>query len=269
MNPGAAELPFSPLPLFLILTSSLAVGSLDRNGPQAFLRRRFQRVAVPWLAWSAFYFVVNMAMNPGQMWDAIPTHPFHLLIGSTIHLWFLPFVMLISIPIALAVPMVEDAAALVSMAVLLVPLSLVGLYLHAHHALPDPFGQWSFAFPSVALGVLAALSTRHAAWWVPVGYVLVVACLGLQAGSWTDVAQLVTAAIAFEIACRIHCRHWIMLGLGRLSFGIYLMHPFFMLVYYKLAPAGLGSVIAVTSVVVMCSAATAALLRLPVARRLV
>lgn len=269
MNPGLNGLVFSTLPLFLILTSSLAVGSLSRSGRREFLRRRFQRMAVPWVAWSAFYLVVNMAMHPSQMWDAIPSHPFHMLIGSTIHLWFLPFVVLISIPIALAVPLVQDAVSLGSLALILAPLSMIGLYLHAHHSLPDPFGQWSFAFPSVAVGVLAALSRRHSAWAVRVGFVLVVACLGLQVGTWIDVAQLVTAAIVFEITCRVHSKHWIMLGLGRLSFGVYLVHPFFMLVYYKFAPVGLGSAFAITSVVVMSCVATAVMLRTPLVKRLV
>ena len=269
MNPVTNGLVFSTLPLFLMLTSSLAVGSLGRCGRQEFLRRRLYRVGLPWIAWSAFYLVVNMAMNPEQMWEAISGSPLHLLIGSTIHLWFLPFVMLISVPIAVAVPMIEDAASLGSLAMILVPLSLIGLYFHAHHTLPDPFGQWSFAFPSVAFGVLAALSRRHAAWFVSGAFIVALALLGLRIGTWVDVAQLVTAAIVFELACRLHAKHRVMLVLGSLSFGIYLVHPFFMLVYYKFAPSQQAGPVAVATVVLMSCIATAFMLRMPLLRRLV
>ena len=62
-------------------------------------------------------------------------------------------------------------------------LSVAGLYFHGQHTLPDPIGQWNFAFPSIAYGVLAALSRRHGSWFVPVGFIAMVGSLGAKVES--------------------------------------------------------------------------------------
>lgn len=268
MNPPKGLFVLSPLPMFLVLTSVLAVGSLQRSGRQRFLSSRLRRIAVPWVAWSIFYMFVNMALHRDWRGPLMPDSALSFLIGSTIHLWFLPFVLLISVPIAIFVPMIEDATALVVFTAILVPLSVLNLHLHANHSLPDPFGQWTFSFSSVCLGILLALGSSHNMRYVAAVYVALVAAMGLQYGSIDDVGQLITAIVIYEFLSRVHWPQNWMLQLGRLSFGLYLIHPFFMLVCYKFFP-GVPIAFGVAFVIVLTCLVTFALQRTPYLRKLV
>lgn len=268
INPPKGLFVVSPLPMFLVLTSVLAVGSLQRSGPQRFLSSRLRRIAVPWVAWSIFYMFVNMALHRDWRGPMISDSALSFLIGSTIHLWFLPFVLLISVPIALFVPLIEDATGLIIFTAILVPLSVLNLHLHANHALPDPFGQWTFSFSSVCLGILLALGPRHNMRYVAFVYVMLVAALGVEYGSIDDAGQLITAILVYEFLSRVQWNHVWMLQLGRLSFGLYLLHPFFMLVYYKFF-AGTPIVFGVGLVIVLTCITTLMLLRIPYLRKLV
>jgi UDP-N-acetylmuramyl pentapeptide phosphotransferase/UDP-N-acetylglucosamine-1-phosphate transferase len=84
------------LALFLVLTSFLAIGSFDRTGRlrdnQSFWISRAKRIALPLLFWCVIYRGIYETVSDQPF--SYLKDPMTLLIGSYVHLWFLPFVIL-------------------------------------------------------------------------------------------------------------------------------------------------------------------------------
>ena len=256
------------LGLFLILTAFLAVQSAQRAGGSYAFVPRARRLILPWLVWSAFYRLVDLVFshNPDRF---VPlSDPWTLLYGSAIHLWFLPFVALAMVLVAPAVQLIRGPGALglasVGVAVLSVPL----LVPHVQGWLPVPLPQWVFALPLYALGLLLGISHPMGKAWMPA---LAVAAMtsfavwysGNMPWAWTLMGSLV----AFELFWRLPIRGRILPHLGQVAFGIYLLHPFFMLVVYKFMGAGVNLFLAAVLCFAMSWAATALLRRLPLMTR--
>ncbi len=51
------------IPVFFMLSGAFLIGKAQRVGPGPFLARRLQRIGIPFLIWSAVYFVWNIQMN--------------------------------------------------------------------------------------------------------------------------------------------------------------------------------------------------------------
>ena len=256
------------LGLFLILTAFLAVQSAQRAGGNYPFLPRAQRLILPWLVWSAFYRVLDLAIseNPDRF---VPlSDPWTLLYGSTIHLWFLPFVVLAMVLVQPAVRLIRGPGALALACVGLVVVSVPLLVLHVQGWLPLPLPQWVFALPLYALGLLLGIAHPMGKAWMPA---LAAAAMtgfavwdsGNAVWAWTLLGSLV----AFELFWRLPIRGRILPHLGQVAFGIYLLHPFFMLVVYKFLGAGVNLMLASVLCFAMSWAATALLRRLPLMAR--
>jgi membrane-bound acyltransferase YfiQ involved in biofilm formation len=81
--------------------------------------------------------------------------------------------------------------------------------------------------------------------------------------------QMALAAIVFEVISRLRVNGTWPTWLAGFAFGIYVLHPFFMLVAFKLFGAGVDRGLA--AIFTMCAAwaATAVMLRLPGLRQIV
>lgn len=256
------------LGLFLILTAFLAVQSAQRAGGNYPFLPRAQRLILPWLVWSAFYRVLDLAIseNPDRF---VPlSDPWTLLYGSTIHLWFLPFVALAMVLVQPAVRLIRGPGALALACVGLVVVSVPLLVLHVQGWLPLPLPQWVFALPLYALGLLLGIAHPMGKAWMPAlaaasmtGFA--VWASGNAVWAWTLLGSLV----AFELFWRLPIRGRILPHLGQVAFGIYLLHPFFMLVVYKFLGAGVNLMLASVLCFAMSWAATALLRRLPLMPR--
>lgn len=238
---------YPALGLFLILTSYFGIGSYRRGmskGGNAgeFWASRAKRILIPWLFWCAVYRLV---------WEVVSDEPFHLLsnpftllIGPSIHLWFLPFAAFALIFIPAIARDVEKLPQLIWACVALVPASIALGLIHsktglegwtiAGSAVPQPVPQWAFSLPIYIWGALAAVSHRLGR-----PEITLLTALGssaiMLALDW-DVAsgQMLICAIVFEIFYRLPWKGEWMSSLAGYAFGIYLMHPFFLLVGYKL-----------------------------------
>lgn len=272
MQAPGARIAYSALSLFLILTAFFAAETAIRGGGTRFWAGRVRRIALPWLAWSVFYLVLDWVRYGGLAPELSLDDPLLLLIGLSIHLWFLPFVLIISGPIRLVARRIQSSRAALGSAVGAVPLALAGFYLQNRVALPAPLAQWAVALPAVCYGVVAALGRRWHGRLVPILFVGAVIAAGLALGTTEGLAQLAIAASAFEIGWGVDLEWWLGIDfsmLGRLSFGIYLIHPFCMLVYFKLFQGGALSIAAVMFVFLLSACCTALLQRLPMAKALV
>jgi peptidoglycan/LPS O-acetylase OafA/YrhL len=104
--------------------------------------------------------------------------------------------------------------------------------------LPVPAPQWLFALPVYVLGLLLGLAHHlgRPGWAMLAAAVMSVIAFALSDGAlWSF--TIVLAVLAFEAFWRLPLRGRWLPFLGQAAFGIYLVHPFFLLVVYKLCGA--------------------------------
>ena len=268
---------YPALGLFLILTSYFGVGSYRRSGGAHFWSSRAKRILIPWLFWCAFYRVVweFVSDQPFQLLS----DPFTLLIGPSIHLWFLPFAAFALVFIPTISRDVETRSHLIWACVALLPFSIAMGMIHAKSGLegwmiagspiPQPVPQWAFSLPIYIWGALAAVSHRLRAPGVTLATAVVSSAIML-ALDW-DVAsvQMLFCAIVFEIFFRLPAKGEWMTKLAGYAFGIYLLHPFFLLVGYKLFGADMNRALGFAIAFFGAWAATWVFKQLPVLKGMV
>jgi peptidoglycan/LPS O-acetylase OafA/YrhL len=291
-----ADFGYTALAVFLILTSFFALGSFDRaqaNGTAGgFWALRARRILVPWLFWCAFYKGVQywVADDP----SAVPflSDPFSLMLGSWIHLWFLPFVMIALIFVPPVARVVRTPMAMYGLAVVVIGVSMATGWLHRNSGWPEPWPQWWFSIPLFLYGVMVALGRRYGMVWLPIATALVasIATVAVEPGfasfigSFTSgtprlstqvigpgfaAIQMIVAALVFEAAWRLRIAGDWPTRLAGYAFGIYLLHPFFMLVAFKLFGAGVDRSMAALFTFFAAWVATWVIQRLPVMRGMV
>ncbi len=251
------------LGLFLILTAFLAVQSALRSGRYPLLARA-QRLVLPWLFWSAVFRVVMLKVSddPGK-WQVL-SDPYSLLVGSSEHLWFLPFVMLAMALVDPAARLIQSPRALAVALVGLVVLSVPLFWALGVPGLPVPVPQWLFALPVYALGLLLGLAHHlgRPGWAMLAAMVLSILAFVLSDGAkWSF--TIVVAVLAFEACWRMPLRGRWLPFLGQAAFGIYLVHPFFLLVVYKLCGSGVDLALAAVLTFALSWAAVLLLRRIP------
>lgn len=272
-----ADVGYLALALFLVLTSFLAMGSFARSDGTKFWFARAQRIAAPWLFWCLVYRLVYEVISHGT--PRLLTDPWTLLIGPSIHLWFLPFVMvaLITIPTISRLVTTPQLLALACLALVVVSLPL-GL-MHAKLAptawfmnaggFAQPLPQWFFSFPLFLFGALLAAAKRLQLGWMPMLAAAVVsAALWAMAPEFASI-QMALVAVVFEIVWRINIRGSWPTWLAGFAFGIYLLHPAVMLVAYKLFGADVNRSFAALFTLFGAWAITALMQRIPVLNRFV
>lgn len=192
-----------------------------------------------------------------------------ILVGPTITLWFLPFLLYASAVVAGLDRWMRRDGDVERLLMLSVPLAACSYWLYNHGHLPDPLMQWSSVTPSILYGLVVVYARERVRPWAPVLFLGGVVLMTTALDSHSGVVPLLFAALLFELGLRVRLPGSVWLMLGRLSFGIYLIHPFMMLVYYKLLPFGWPSAVGALVVFAASAAATFVLSRLPVARALV
>ena len=251
------------LALFTILTAFLSMQSMQRSGQYAVMQR-VRRLLLPWLVWSAFYKLVWWKVSDGQMGLLALSDPWSLLVGASEHLWFLPFVALAMFLVQPLGRLVTNPVRLATGLVVLLAVALPMYLGHQRPGLPVPFPQWLFAFPVYALGLMMALAHGMARPWWPVVAAAALSAEALWATGGLALAYTVlAAALAFEAFWRLPVQHPILPRLGQAAFGIYLLHPFFMLVTFKFLGPEVNRMLAAVLTFLMAWGATVALRRLP------
>ncbi|MDB5665822.1 acyltransferase family protein [Cypionkella sp.] len=237
-----ADVGYTALALFLVLTSYLAIGSFERSDGKRFWLSRAQRIALPWLFWCAFYWVVYQVVSDEPF--HLLTDPWTLLIGPSIHLWFLPFVMVFLVTIPWVSRFIDRPARMYVAAVLLVLVSVPLGLLHAKlapaawfinpYTFPQPLPQWFFSLPLFWFGAVLAVAKRMQLVWPVIAAAAVVsAVLYSQAPDFASL-QMLLAAVIFELIWRVNIKASWPTWLAGYAFGIYLLHPATMLVAFKL-----------------------------------
>lgn len=219
------------LSLLLMVAGALSVDSARRRGGLAFWRSRAGRVLGPWLAWSALYLTVE-ALRFGWAEAARIDSPLSLLIGPAIHLWFLPFIALASgFAVAAAAVLTRAGRVRLAAALLAAPCALPSLALQ-QGLLPEPLAQWSVAIVPFAYGLLFAAGRDRGAPEAALGFALVAAVTAWWGWGSPFAPVLVVAALLFEGVWRLPLHHPALPALGRLTLGVYLIHPLMILAWH-------------------------------------
>ena len=236
--PGA-DFGYGGLIFFVVLG---AFFSIDTNqGFNAnFLMRRASRIMWPWLAWSAFFAAINVFRGyppfpKGNSWLAA------VLIGPSVHLWYLPFAMLASIASAFAGQLLTcRSRSVLGLSFTVIGLLLVGTLRAEHEALSYPWAQYIHALPAVFLGwALAGMKGEQ--FRVRIAALCLVA-LAILPGLFLSgyglpylIGLLLAAPLVFPelVAIGIPFNR-----LSQYTFGIYLVHPFFIPVVRRLGLSG-------------------------------
>lgn len=207
------EIALGALPMFVTFLVYFGAGQP--------IELRARRLLVPWVFWSVVYGALKFL-------DGDSFAPWMLLTGPAIHLWFLPFAFVVE-----------------RLGVLLLPLSFLFLLLVEF---PVPVVQWASVLPAAALGYgLAKGASRY---W----------CLALAAAGgvlhllgFQGAVSLMTGALVVFLALSISIQSRTAEYLGRIAFGVYLVHPIIVAVLLRVADldpvpmfviAALGSVLA-------------------------
>jgi len=272
-----ADIGYLALSLFLVLTSFLAVGSFERSDGSRFWIARASRIALPWLVWCAVFRVVVEVLSD----TALPllSDPWTLLIGPSIHLWFLPFVMVALVVVPVLSRGIRTPRALAVGCAGLVVISLPLGLLHAEVSplawfvnagpFPQPFPQWFYSIPLFLFGALLAIARRlEASWMVHVTAAVISGTLFVRVPEFASIQMILTAAV-FEAVWRINITGRWPTVLAGYAFGIYLVHPAWMLVAFKLFGPEVDRSAAALFTFATAWAATWALQRLPFARQVI
>lgn len=237
-----ADVGYTALALFLVLASFFAMGSYARNGGPGFWATRAKRIAIPWLFWCAAYRVIYEVVSDEPF--ALLSEPFTLLIGPSIHLWFLPFDMIALLLIPVLSNWLRSPRDLKIASLLLVSVALPLGWLHAQVGLagwfvsmanaPQPLPQWYYSLPIFLYGALAAAGHRMGVVWMPLTAAAVISASLFVASPEFASVQMILAALVFEAVWRITIPGTWPTKLASYAFGIYLMHPAFMLLAFKL-----------------------------------
>jgi surface polysaccharide O-acyltransferase-like enzyme len=257
------------LSLFVFLTAYLSMQSYERAPGPAFWQKRLPRLLLPWLFWCLIFRLIYEVIldEPGD-WHLL-SEPLSLLIGPMIHLWFLPFcaLALVFVPVVMAITK--------SQRTLVISLILFGLLafalntLYSPATLPEPLSQWTSALPIYLLGLIHARARTLDQVWLSLTAALVLALAFWQIWPTFWVLQPLFGIVLFELARALPVTAPWPVALAKRAFGVYLIHPAFNLLAFKIWDDVIGPVSMALFAYAGSLLATEIALRLPYLRKTV
>lgn len=202
-----------------------------------------------WLFWSAIFFVfliVKSVLKDIEITQLLSWNM--VLIGTAIHLWFLPFAFMSAVLIMLThhaarhLPVVLNVSVMFSIGLICAALfSVIGPL----PKLSSPFLQWMLGFPAIPMGYAIGMSrfmkTKRHQYLFFIFSILsacVVACLIKVFGAesrfmfrYCIALGIVCFSLAFEGKMDA-----VTYTMSSLTFGIYLMHPLIISCFYFFVP---------------------------------
>lgn len=272
---------YAGLAVFLLSSATVLTMKPRHQDFRAYVGRRARRLLVPWLAWSAIYLSakgVSKLRHGEALLASIDLGD--LLIGPSIHLWYLPFAFVMAIALWNLPPVMNKQHRLILMAILTVlSVLLLGLYgwLPSRFNLVAPVGQWLYGLPSVTLGATLGLIMRSPnnrlirCSLILCTVVIDLACIGLMFAGHYDVAVsygIAIALICLSLMFRQYRARWVR-TLSDLTLGIYLIHPLIIIGWDSFVKVNLPVRTFAILVFLLSAASTVVLRRIPGLRQIV
>jgi peptidoglycan/LPS O-acetylase OafA/YrhL len=235
-----ASVGYAGLPIFLMVFSALIVQRSVEEPFQEFVSKRFSRLILPWLFWSCVYAVLVVVKHAVKSRETGDFPSQYYLIGSYIHLWFLPYAFIMGLLIYVIHRVVWSKVDQRLTVGCLVVISFSVWFIGAHfltnllsnYRYTPPFPQWVFGFPGIlvgcAIGYSLGLSKRAR----------ITAMIAIMASSVIMAILLSNqgirqTVIPYGIGITCVCLLFMIPGksdpishfLASLTYGIYLVHP--------------------------------------------
>jgi len=216
---------YSGLIAFLIL--SIILGGKSGTPDVDTLRRRAERLLVPWMFWFAIYGALNLRQGDSfiPLQNGVAAG---IMAGPSIHLWYLPFVFLVLVALDLVKAHTPARALAYSAGTLaLVNVATAPWWRPVTLTWPYPLLQWADAIGPVLVGVFLLCANTIPAWQRnAIAAMLVVAAIGVASFNSIGVSDAIGIAACLVIASgvldgRIPFR---VQALSDATFGIYLSH---------------------------------------------
>lgn len=228
--------------------------------------KRIWGILAPWLVWCAFFKALDV-FRARDISALFTIHdPFSLLIGPATHLWYLPYVALATFLLSFVSSRQYTPRSFVVACCIAVVPTTIGLWAHGTGALPQPLYQWSLAVGATLLGFLVGRGRPLNMAGLPVAMIIAI-CSVFWLSGYTDWPPFgIAGTLVFYGATHLKTSIPFAKKLGVLSFGIYLIHPFFMLVWYRFFPHGTADALGVVAVFTAAALATLIMRRIPVVK---
>ena len=234
------EISYAGLVFFVIL--SVYFGGYAGNKRKAFLER-VQRLLVPWVFWGGLYAASNIILGKPlllcQSGEAIEC----LLVGPSLHLWYLPFMFAVLVTLdhlrkSMHILMFASLGAFLA-TLMLASFSLWRVY---SLSLGAPWAQHLHALAGVFVGLffcgLGVMQRKTQ--WTGVVIVLAAAAVAMPAAG-VGLPYFVGILMTSFCLLTSFSNYFFSFGWGKLisslaqcTFGVYLVHPFFLAVVRKL-----------------------------------
>lgn len=153
------------VPTLVIISAVLACESCKNLYGPGFIRKRASRILLPWLFWCAVFGGIDLVRYFATGRSILMERSgMFLLAGTALHLWFLPFIFVVTVFAAyLRGFVIRDSQTMRITFVALLFLASILLLFWVEKSLfwrsyPVPFIQWAAAAPAVCLGVLLGVA---------------------------------------------------------------------------------------------------------------
>lgn len=223
--PGS-EFGYAGLVFFIALSAYLSTGSSTAWSP-GFVWNRTRRIMLPWVFWFAVFGAVNVARGypvlPATGWTLAG-----VLSGPNVHLWYLPFIMGVSLLSPwLAARLRHPNWILAVWALTSIGLLTAPAWREPSRSMGYPYAQYLHALPAVGIGwLLQGLTTTKLRWRLLAAASAFLCLLP----SWRDAELSVSYAVGLAMMGvllfpSIRLRFGRMAAFAKYTFGIYLVHP--------------------------------------------
>ncbi|MEN6373599.1 MAG: acyltransferase family protein [Smithella sp.] len=221
--------------IIFVLISSLFL-SPEKNY-SSFFSKRVTRLLIPWLFWFIVYGLLHVVNGKSFLFITGNTLS-AILNGTRMHLWYLPFVFIISTTMVFYYNFVVQSSILkkynlnffISSSVVF--LISMPLWRPWSLDLGAPWGSWFLAFPAVFTGAaIAQLNDLSSDKWKIILYVLMMILISTWlslSGQWLGVPYLFAILLFVSaVYLRFDITRYsnIIINLSSYTFGIYLIHP--------------------------------------------
>ncbi len=229
---------YAGLPVFLLIFFALIARQGCAQSTRHFLRRRWDRLLLPWLFWSAVYGVSQLVK---AAYHADVSHLEQLLslqtvfMGTAIHLWYLPYAFISGLLIHLLNRRIWkiDNRLVVLGATLTGVFTLVVCTLGTRlHQCPPPLRQWGFGLAAIPLGLAIGRSLTMPSRRTQMLLLSLVCGVTVSTCAVLAFLKSGSAPVPYGVAIMLVCLacFWpvhsrLVATVAPWTFGIYLIHP--------------------------------------------